>query len=55
MGDAVISSWMSLAALAVLFGVGMVALIEGGRHLALRRMRREPVDQVLRDLRQSMK
>jgi len=46
---------MSLAALAVLFGVGMVALIEGGRHLALRRMRREPVDQVLRDLRQSMK
>ena len=42
MGDAVINSWMSLAALAVLFGVGMVALIEGGRHLALRRMRREP-------------
>ena len=42
MGDPITDSWMSLGAVAVLLGVGMVALIEGGRRLALRRMRREP-------------
>jgi hypothetical protein len=42
MADWIMGSWMSLAAVALLLGVGMVALIEGGRYLALRRMRREP-------------
>ena len=42
MGDSVMGSWVAVAAVALLLGVGMVALIEGGRHLALRRMRREP-------------
>ena len=45
MGDSVMGSWVSVAAAAVLLGIGMVALIEGGRHLALRRMRRAPVGQ----------
>lgn len=42
MGDPVVDSSISLGAMALLLGVGMVALIEGGRQLALRRMRREP-------------
>ena len=42
MTDWIMGSWMSLAAVALLLGVGMVALIEAGRYLALRRMRREP-------------
>jgi len=42
MGDSVIGSWVSVAAVALLLGVGMVALIETGRQLALRRMRRQP-------------
>ena len=35
MGDSVMDSWVSVAVVAALLGIGMVALIEGGRHLAL--------------------
>ena len=45
MGNSVIDNWMSLAAPAVLLGVGMVALIEVGRQLGLRRIRRTPAGQ----------
>jgi hypothetical protein len=45
MGNSVIDNWMLLAAPAVLLGVGMVALVEVGRQLGLRRIRRTPAGQ----------
>ena len=42
MFDSIMESWISLAAVTVFLGVGMVALVEVGRRLALRRIRREP-------------